>query len=136
MLADPPPDIPPTAGRRRRRGGDRQAAVDHHRQRRRVGPISESVIVTGNLVAREEVLVAAQIDGHAIEEILVEEGDSVEKGQVLARLSRAMIDTALAQNAAQIARADAAIAQAREHDRGGRGHASPRRRAPSRAHRS
>jgi HlyD family secretion protein len=77
-----------------------------------LGPISESVMVTGNLVAREEVLVAAEIDGHAIEEILAEEGDSVKEGQVLARLSRAMIDTALAQNEAQIARADAAIAQA------------------------
>ena len=100
------------------------------------GPISESVTVTGNLVPREEVLVAPQIDGHAIEEILVEEGDTVKQGQVLARLSRAMIDTVLAQNAAQIARADAAIAQADEHDRRGRGGASPRRRAPSSARRS
>jgi HlyD family secretion protein len=78
-----------------------------------VGPITESVVVTGNLVAREEILVAAQIDGYAVEEILAEEGDRVERGQVLARLTRSMIETALAQNEAQIARADAAIAQAR-----------------------
>lgn len=77
------------------------------------GPITETIVVTGNLVPREEVLVAAQIDGNAIDEILVEEGDKVEKGQVLARLSRSMIDAGLAQSAAQIARADAAIAQAR-----------------------
>ncbi|MDQ0473552.1 efflux RND transporter periplasmic adaptor subunit [Labrys wisconsinensis] len=76
------------------------------------GPITETAVVTGNLVPREEVLVSPQIDGYAVEDILVEEGDTVAKGQVLARLSRAMIDTSLAQNAAQIARADAAIAQA------------------------
>jgi RND family efflux transporter MFP subunit len=79
----------------------------------RTGSITETAVVTGNLVPREEILVAAQIDGYAIEEILVEEGDSVERGQVLARLSRAMIEAGLAQSAAQIARADAAIAQAK-----------------------
>jgi RND family efflux transporter MFP subunit len=76
-------------------------------------PISDSVIVTGTLVAREEVLVAAQIDGLAITEILVEEGARVAAGEVLARLSRETIEASLAQNAAQIARAEAAIAQAR-----------------------
>jgi RND family efflux transporter MFP subunit len=77
------------------------------------GAITESVIVTGNLVPREEILVAAQIDGYAIDEILAEAGDRVEAGQVMARLSSAMIDAGLAQNAAQIARAEAAIAQSK-----------------------
>ena len=76
-------------------------------------PIADAVIVTGTLVPREEILVAAQIDGYAINEILVEEGDRVKAGQVLARLSREMIDTALVQNRAQIARAEASIASAR-----------------------
>jgi HlyD family secretion protein len=77
------------------------------------GAIVDSVIATGTLVAREEILVAAQIDGYAITEILVEEGDRVKEGQVLARLSRELIDAALAQNRAQIARAEASIASAR-----------------------
>jgi HlyD family secretion protein len=77
------------------------------------GRITDSVIVTGTLVAREEILVAAQIDGYAIQEILVEEGDRVKQGQVLARLSRELIDAALAQNKAQIARAEASMAAAR-----------------------
>jgi RND family efflux transporter MFP subunit len=79
----------------------------------RSGEISETVIVGGTLVAREEVLVAAQVEGLAITDILVEEGQAVAKGQVLARLSRETIDTSLAQNMAQIARAEAAIAQTR-----------------------
>jgi HlyD family secretion protein len=68
--------------------------------------IAEEVHVSGTLVPREEVLVAPEIDGLAVTEILVEEGDRVEKGQVLAKLSRAAID-------AEAAQADAAVAQAR-----------------------
>jgi HlyD family secretion protein len=76
-------------------------------------PITDTVIVTGTLVAREEILVAVQVEGYAVTEILVEEGDRVKAGQVLARISREMIDAALAQNKAQIARAEASIASAR-----------------------
>ncbi|WAC28594.1 efflux RND transporter periplasmic adaptor subunit [Ancylobacter sp. SL191] len=73
--------------------------------------VVETLSVTGTLVAREEIMVGPEIDGLRIEEILVEEGDRVEKGQVLARLSRDTLETLLAQNAANAARARAAIAQ-------------------------
>ena len=76
--------------------------------------IVEQAIISGTLVARDEVLVAPEIDGLRIVEVLVEEGDRVEKGQVLARLSREMLDTQVAQNTATIARAEAAIAQGRD----------------------
>jgi HlyD family secretion protein len=58
-------------------------------------------------------MIAAQVEGLAIVEILAEEGQLVKKDQVLARLSRETIDASLAQNTAQIARAEASIAQAR-----------------------
>jgi len=77
------------------------------------GSIAETAVLTGTLVPREEVLVSPQIEGLALTEILVEEGDSVAAGQVLARLSRDVLDASVAQNAAQVARSDAAIAQAR-----------------------
>lgn len=77
------------------------------------GTLVDSVVLNGTLVAREEVLVNAQVDGLPILEILAEEGDTVRQGQLLARLSREQLDTNLAQNAAQIARAAAAIAQQR-----------------------
>lgn len=73
--------------------------------------IAQSVVVTGTLMARDEILVGAQIDGLRLDEYLVDVGDRVEKGQVLARLDRDMLDTQMAQNASNIARADAAIAQ-------------------------
>lgn len=73
----------------------------------------ETVSVTGTLVAREDIVVAPQIEGLRIVEILAEEGDRVAKGQVLARLARETLDAQAAQSDAQLARADAAIAQAR-----------------------
>lgn len=76
--------------------------------------IVEHAIVSGTLVARDEVLVAPELDGLRITDVLVEEGDRVEKGQVLARLSREMLDTQLAQNTATMARAWAAIAQGQD----------------------
>ncbi|MBB3770874.1 RND family efflux transporter MFP subunit [Angulomicrobium tetraedrale] len=73
--------------------------------------VVERLSVTGTLVAREEIMVGAEIDGFRITDILVEEGDRVSKGQVLARLSRDTLETLLAQNTATAAKARAAIAQ-------------------------
>ena len=75
--------------------------------------IVERAVVTGTLVPRDEILVSPEIEGLRITELLVEEGDRVAKGQVLARLSLEMIETQEASNAAATARAQAAIIQAR-----------------------
>jgi HlyD family secretion protein len=77
------------------------------------GTLAETILLTGTLVARDEVMVGAEIDGLAITELLAEEGDTVERGQVLARLSRDMLDAQFAQNAASLSRALAAIAQSK-----------------------
>jgi RND family efflux transporter MFP subunit len=75
--------------------------------------LAEQVIVTGTLVPREEILVTPEVEGLRIVEVRAEEGDVVQAGQVLARLSRDILETTLAQNDATLARAAAAIAQAR-----------------------
>lgn len=77
------------------------------------GSIAETVVLTGTLVPREEVLVSPQLEGLAITELMSEEGDRVEQGQVLARLSRDVLDATIAQNGANIARAMSGVAQAR-----------------------
>ena len=73
--------------------------------------ITETLTVTGSLVAREETVVGAEVDGLRIIEILADVGDRVEQGQVLARLDGAMLRTQLAQNTSMIAIAQASIAQ-------------------------
>ncbi len=73
---------------------------------------TETVLVTGSLVARQEILVSPQIEGYRVSEILAEEGDRVTAGQVLARLTDDTLKAQLAQLDAGLVRADAAIAQA------------------------
>lgn len=72
----------------------------------------ETVLVTGSLVPREDVLVAPEVEGLRILELRADQGDEVKKGDVLAVLETVTLDTQLAQNAANIARSTAAIAQA------------------------
>ena len=72
----------------------------------------DRLFVSGSLVARDEALVGAQIDGLRVVELMAEDGDRVEKDQILARLDRSQLDALLAQNDAALVRADAAIAVA------------------------
>jgi RND family efflux transporter MFP subunit len=79
----------------------------------RTMPFTETILVTGSLIAREEVLVAPQIDGLRVAEILAEEGDTVTAGQVLARLNSETLKAQLEQQEANLLRADATIEQSR-----------------------
>ena len=71
----------------------------------------DTLLVSGNLVARQDALVNAEVEGLKVIELLADEGDRVAAGQVLARLSRDTIETQIAQNDAALARAEAAVAQ-------------------------
>ncbi|MEQ1694314.1 MAG: efflux RND transporter periplasmic adaptor subunit [Hyphomicrobiaceae bacterium] len=73
----------------------------------------ETVLITGSVVARDEILIAPEVEGLRVLELLADEGDAVTKGQVLARLSNDALQAQLAQNEANLARSDAAIAVAR-----------------------
>ncbi len=75
-------------------------------------PFRDQLFVSGTLVAREEAMVGPQIDGVRITDVLAEDGDHVEKGQILARLDRSQLDALQAESDAALARADAAMAQA------------------------
>jgi RND family efflux transporter MFP subunit len=72
----------------------------------------DSVLVTGSLVARQEILVAPEVEGLRVVALGAEEGDRVAAGASLARLEQETLEAQLAQNAAALARATAAIAQA------------------------
>ena len=76
----------------------------------RVAPadFAETVLATGSLVAREEILVGPEVEGLRVTEVLADEGTRVKKGDVLARLVADTLDAQLAQNDAAIARTTAA----------------------------
>jgi RND family efflux transporter MFP subunit len=72
---------------------------------------TEMVVVSGSLVARDEILVAPEVEGFRVLELNVDEADRVKKGDVLAILVQESLDAQLAQNEAALARAEAAISQ-------------------------
>ena len=75
--------------------------------------IVATLSVTGTLTPRETVTVGTDVEGLRVRELLVDEGDEVKAGQVLARLETDIVDVNLARSASQVARAEAAITQAR-----------------------
>ncbi|MGL4397225.1 MAG: efflux RND transporter periplasmic adaptor subunit [Hyphomicrobium sp.] len=77
-----------------------------------VADFIDRATVSGSIVAREEILVAPEIEGLRVLELFADEGSTVTKGQVLARLVTDQIEAQLAQNTASQARARASIAQA------------------------
>lgn len=83
--------------------------------RARTARIRDTILVTGTLVPRLEVLVAPEVEGLRVVELLVEEGDRVEKGQLLARLEKETLNASLAQNDAMRSKAAAAITQAQSN---------------------
>ncbi|WP_163273257.1 efflux RND transporter periplasmic adaptor subunit [Chelativorans alearense] len=66
-----------------------------------------AVLATGTVVAWEELPVSAEVAGLAITEVLVDEGDRVEKGQVLARLNDVQLQAQIEQQQATITEAEA-----------------------------
>ncbi len=80
-----------------------------------VETFTETLLVTGTLVPRDEILVGPEVEGLRIVEVLADEGDKVKKGQVLARLASDTLDAQVAQNDAAQAKATASIAQAKSN---------------------
>lgn len=68
--------------------------------------------VTGTVLPRQEAAVGIDLSGMIVTKLNADQGDRVEKGQVLAVLDRSMLDTQLAQMDASRAQAQAAAAQA------------------------
>lgn len=75
-------------------------------------PLRDRVIVSGLVGAVEEVRVAPLIEGQPIETLLVDVGDTVKAGQVLATLSKSTLELQRSQFTASLASARATIAQA------------------------
>jgi HlyD family secretion protein len=73
--------------------------------------VVERVLVNGLITPVEEILVQPQVEGLAIDELLADVGDTVQKGDVLARLSDDQLLLQKSQLVANKAKAQASIAQ-------------------------
>jgi len=74
---------------------------------------TETAVVSGSLVPRDEILVTPEINGYRVLDLKVDEGDRVKKGDVLATLVSESLDAQSAQSDASLARAEAAISRAK-----------------------
>ena len=73
--------------------------------------VIERILVNGLITPVEEILVQPQVEGLAIDELLADVGDTVKKGDVLARLSDDQLLLQKSQYVANRAKAEANIAQ-------------------------
>ncbi|MBI1179795.1 MAG: efflux RND transporter periplasmic adaptor subunit [Alphaproteobacteria bacterium] len=83
------------------------AAVAHHKA------VQRTVSAVGTVVAWEEMPVGAEVGGLAVTDVLVDEGDAVAKGQLLARLNDDVLQAQLAQQKAGVAAAQARLTEAK-----------------------
>ncbi|MFM9835222.1 MAG: efflux RND transporter periplasmic adaptor subunit [Methylophilaceae bacterium] len=74
--------------------------------------MNKTLPANGNIAAWQEASIGAEVNGLPLREVLVDLGDTVKKGQVLARFSTTTIDADLAQAQANLAEAKAAAAEA------------------------
>ena len=71
-----------------------------------------SLVTNGNIVAWQEVIIGAEIGGLRLTEVLVNVGDKVKRGQLLASIASATVDADLAQGKAAVAEEEAMLAEA------------------------
>ncbi len=74
--------------------------------------LASGVTASGKLTSREETAVAPQISGYQIARVLVDQGDWVKQGQVLALLDDTLLRADIAQQQAAVAQARIAAEQA------------------------
>lgn len=80
-------------------------AIDTVRESR----VDSAISGTGTVAAWREMPIGSEADGLAIVEIHADEGDKVEKGQVLARLNQSLLLAQAGQNKAALAEAEAVL---------------------------
>lgn len=94
------------------RSGASQAAPAYTTEPIARGTLRVTVTATGNLQPIKEVEVGSELSG-LVEEVLVDDNDTVRKGQMLARLDTSKLKDAITRSEAALASASAAEAQAK-----------------------
>lgn len=77
---------------------------------------ARAIAATGTIAARDELLIGSDAVGVRLTEVLVEVGEPVRKGQLLARGDDAQLRAQLAQQQAAVQQAQAELAQAQAND--------------------
>lgn len=73
----------------------------------------QQLAASGNVAAWQEAVISAEISNFRLTEVRVNVGDTVTKGQTLARISAVTVDAELAESRASVAEAEAMLTEAR-----------------------
>ncbi len=73
----------------------------------------QKLSASGNVAAWQEAIIGPEINNYRITEVLANVGDTVAKGDVLARIASDAVDSELAESRATVAEASATLAEAR-----------------------
>ena len=73
----------------------------------------QKLAASGNVVAWQEAIISPEINNYQITEVLANVGDTVNRGDVLARIASDAVDSELAESRAAVAEAAATLAEAR-----------------------
>jgi RND family efflux transporter MFP subunit len=93
-------------------GSDRVAALSVALTAPQPMQWADAVTANGAIAAWQEAVVSAEVSGLRIAQVMVDVGDQVSRGQVLARFDDATMSAAVAQQAAMVAEAQANLAEA------------------------
>ncbi len=75
-------------------------------------PLTRRLVATGSIFPWQEIIIAPEVGGYQVAAVNVEIGDSVRKGQVLARLSSALLQSQVEISRASVEQASAVLANA------------------------
>jgi HlyD family secretion protein len=73
--------------------------------------MARTLLVTGTITAWDELPLGSEIGGYALTQVLVEEGDKVQAGQLLAKFNDSVLKADMAQKEAALREAEASAAQ-------------------------
>jgi HlyD family secretion protein len=93
------------------RSGDKAAEVNYTTEPAAIGMLVVKVSATGNLQPTNQVDVGSELSG-IVDQVFVDDNDSVKKGQALARLDLSKLQDAVAKSRASLAAAEAQLLQA------------------------
>jgi RND family efflux transporter MFP subunit len=77
-------------------------------------PLARSILGDGSVVAWQELVIGAEAGGLRVAEVLVEEGDTVRRGQELVRFDESLLRATLGQAEAGVAEVESALRIARQ----------------------
>lgn len=92
--------------------GETSAALTVQTSKPEMTKMEKTIEANGNILPWQEAIIGAEVSGLLMKEVLINVGDTVKKGQVIAKFSNSTIEAEIAQTTATLAEAKASYIEA------------------------